>query len=145
MTYFYNPTAIPKAEHKTISPFIGIQKDMDEKAFNVFDQILANNGKFNVFETHYTDNETQVRMVRSNIDSHQGKQIDYKAYVTWKNTLHLRFEDLLKGSVTKTRNPFLSPDKILLIRGAIQNGVRPKKFIDCSYLTTSGCITNKNT
>mgnify|MGYP000126002347 CR=1 FL=1 len=145
MTYIYNPTAISKAEHKTISPFIGIQKDMDEKAFSVFDQILANNGKFNVFETHYTDNETQVRMVRSNIDSHHGKQTDYKAYVTWKNTLHLRFEESLKGSTTKARNPFLSPDKIMLIRKAIHNGVTPKKLIDCSYSTVNGCITNNNT
>jgi hypothetical protein len=144
MTHVYSAVALPKKEMNSIHCFTGITPDIEDAALQVFDNMLAKDGPFNVFQTYFTDQETKERMVNNNAFSHEGELVDYKAYVTWKNTIHLRFEGSLKSKSIDCRNPFLDSNAMLTVRRAIVSGVSPKQLSDANYSLDAGCVFNNN-
>lgn len=140
----YEAKAFPKTVFKTINPFTSIERDIDEDALAHFDKLLIDNGKFNVYQTYFTDKQSGERMVKSNAVNHEGELVDYIAYVTWNNTIHCRFESILKKCDIKFRNPFIPPHAYDAIRRELMDGLQPKPLNECNFEVQQGAVINLN-
>jgi hypothetical protein len=140
----YDTTPIEIKTFKKISPFISIDEDIDERTLRKFDEILAKNGRFCVYQTYFTCKDTGQRMVKSTLFNHEGEEVDYRAYVTWSQTIHLRFERVLRNVGAKFRNPFIAPECYPVIIDFIQKKGIPYMLQECKFNTVKGCVVNES-
>lgn len=133
-------TPIPREEFNYINIFAFLDLDIDDALMAYFDDVFVRQlRKPDAFRRYHGKEKVSTYYI---LDGDEEVNIDYRVYLTWSNTFHLRFAHLLKRMNQHYRNPFIHPDVQIAVARLLAFGEKPLPVAQLEYCFCNGSIVH---